>query len=322
MTRPLLYLVLLLAAGFGTSSVAATATIPSLTVYIHQFHSVRMALDRAELSRPNGDARKQAALKELRSLRQVRFPNGRVLVVNTPQLSAEISSRNATEIRAELSRIDRLDNDLRSAKLSVLSRRHSQDLERTLRDSRFHLSQSPFERLRDWLFEQALLLVSSLHVAVGVSPLVQLLFVLGFLGGVAGVAVLVARGALSTMVAHATREEAKNEPVTASDARAQTHSAVAAGDYRNALRHLFLGTLLELQDRDALRLAPGLTNREYVTLLREQASREDRPGPLSRLVDEFDAVWYGHRDLTREQYEVSAALASETLSHAPTRRAA
>lgn len=84
---------------------------------------------------------------------------------------------------------------------------------------------------------------------------------------------------------------------TAAMKRAQTLSA--SGDYRTAIRYLYLSALLALDERGALRYDRTLTNREYIRTL------EKRP-VLARTFDSivgvFDRVWYGKQPVDADTY--------------------
>jgi hypothetical protein len=79
--------------------------------------------------------------------------------------------------------------------------------------------------------------------------------------------------------------------------RAQTLSN--AGDYRNAIRYLYLSSLLVLDERGLLRYDRSRTNREY---LRSVASQPDLEGPLHNVIDVFDSVWYGFEQVDETAY--------------------
>jgi hypothetical protein len=79
--------------------------------------------------------------------------------------------------------------------------------------------------------------------------------------------------------------------------RAQESSDV--GDYRQAVRYLYLSTLLLLEERDLLRYDRTLTNREYLGRL---THRPDLATILRDVVDVFDRVWYGYQPLSEGEY--------------------
>jgi len=80
--------------------------------------------------------------------------------------------------------------------------------------------------------------------------------------------------------------------------RAQTLSS--AGDYRNAVRYLYLSSLLILDEQGLLRYDRSRTNREYV---RSLSSKPELAKPLGDVIDVFDRVWYGFDEVDEETYQ-------------------
>jgi len=80
--------------------------------------------------------------------------------------------------------------------------------------------------------------------------------------------------------------------------RAQTLSG--QGDYRNAVRYLYLSSLLILDEQGLLRYDRSRTNREY---LRSVSSQPHLAGPLRDVIDVFDRVWYGFEAVDEETYQ-------------------
>jgi len=80
--------------------------------------------------------------------------------------------------------------------------------------------------------------------------------------------------------------------------RAQTLSG--QGDYRNAIRYLYLSSLLVLDEQGLLRYDRSRTNREY---LRSVSSRPELANPLRDVIDVFDRVWYGYESVDQETYQ-------------------
>ena len=144
-----------------------------------------------------------------------------------------------------------------------------------------------------------------------------------FLALVAGLALLLVRGALARVVVSAETPDPSAEPSTAVAAAGRASGLASAGDYRTALRYLVLQTLLLLQEAGQVELRPGLTNREYLRAL-QSAARAPTAGsePLRLLVDEFDRVWYGHLPLDAAGYARCEALAGRAAEAASGRRVA
>jgi hypothetical protein len=80
--------------------------------------------------------------------------------------------------------------------------------------------------------------------------------------------------------------------------RAQTLSN--QGDYRNAIRYLYLSSLLVLDERGLMRYDRSRTNREY---LRSVSSKPELENPLHSVIDVFDRVWYGFESVDEQTYQ-------------------
>ena len=80
--------------------------------------------------------------------------------------------------------------------------------------------------------------------------------------------------------------------------RAQTLSS--QGDYRTAIRYLYLSSLLVLDERGLLRYDRSRTNREY---LRSVSSKPQLATPLRDVIDVFDRVWYGFESVDEQTYQ-------------------
>ncbi|RME63501.1 MAG: DUF4129 domain-containing protein [Caldilineae bacterium] len=98
------------------------------------------------------------------------------------------------------------------------------------------------------------------------------------------------------------RRQADGEPVplTAREARRMASEQAQVGNYREAVRQLYLAALLHLDERGLIRYDPSLTNREVLA--------QTKPGApvrvhLQPVVDVFDRVWYGIREPDRATYE-------------------
>jgi len=87
--------------------------------------------------------------------------------------------------------------------------------------------------------------------------------------------------------------------LTAKTALDQAGEVARSGDYRTAMRYLYLSALLWLDERDLLRYDRALTNREYLERLRDNAALRARLQPV---VETFDRVWYGHMALDADSF--------------------
>jgi hypothetical protein len=103
----------------------------------------------------------------------------------------------------------------------------------------------------------------------------------------------------------ATRQARADDPddpeahLTATSALQQAGTLAQGGDYRTAVRYLYLSSLLWLDERGMLRYDRALTNREYLARLTD---RPDLRARLLPIVETFDQVWYGHASLDAERF--------------------
>jgi hypothetical protein len=72
----------------------------------------------------------------------------------------------------------------------------------------------------------------------------------------------------------------------------EADAAAANGDFEQALRHLYLALICNLDRHDLLRYDRSRTNYEY---LREVRGQEAVAGPLAALTAQAEAVWYGEQ---------------------------
>lgn len=96
----------------------------------------------------------------------------------------------------------------------------------------------------------------------------------------------------------------RGAPLTASAALERAQTLSTGGDYRTAMRYLYLSLLLLLDEREILRYDHTLTNREYA---RSLTRFPQFAATFSRVVDIFDRAWYGHHDLDADEYADYAA---------------
>ena len=88
--------------------------------------------------------------------------------------------------------------------------------------------------------------------------------------------------------------------MTSKGAMQRAQSLSGQGDYRNAVRYLYLSSLLILDEQGLLRYDRSRTNREY---LRSVSSKPELAKPLGDVIDVFDRVWYGFDSVDDETYQ-------------------
>jgi hypothetical protein len=146
------------------------------------------------------------------------------------------------------------------------------------------------------------------------------------IGGAAALVLLLAwwlRGFLGSFIgdAQATADsEAGDLPQTPAEARRRAAELAASGDYRDAVRNLYLSALLTLEQNGVAPADRSLTNREL--LRRVQAGHPVRPH-LQPVVETFDDVWYGVHEPDSQTYSAYTHSIDEleTLARRPAQEA-
>jgi hypothetical protein len=90
-----------------------------------------------------------------------------------------------------------------------------------------------------------------------------------------------------------------DEELNSEAAFEKAQSLSRGGDYRSAVRYLYLSSLLLLDERDILRYDRSKTNREY---LRSVSNSPELAKPLSEVIEVFDDVWYGYHSLGEDSF--------------------
>lgn len=91
-----------------------------------------------------------------------------------------------------------------------------------------------------------------------------------------------------------------DEDLTASQAMQNAQKSADSGDHRLAVRYLYLSTLLFLEERGLLRYDRSLTNREYLNRIQNHPAQAST---LRNIVDVFDRVWYGYRNIDNDTFQ-------------------
>ena len=86
--------------------------------------------------------------------------------------------------------------------------------------------------------------------------------------------------------------------LSSSTALQEAQAKASGGDYREAVRYLYLSTLLNLDERDQLKFDRSKTNREYL----RQVSGTAFAATLGSVIDVFDRVWYGFQPIDETTY--------------------
>jgi hypothetical protein len=165
------------------------------------------------------------------------------------------------------------------------------------------------DRLRDKLFDFLDRLFGSEEVQSGIAWSQYVWVVLGILA--AGLVLAFAsRGLWKSVVrdeALAQEGEGLSE-LSAEAAMRRAQELSETGDYRQGVRYLYLSALLLLEEHGLLHYDRWRTNRE---VLRSLATRPELAAPMQRVVEVFDAVWYGYQAIGPEEYAAYRADVDE-----------
>lgn len=237
------------------------------------------------------------------SVREVMFATGTVAVDNSwlqraldesePDLQA-ISQRLGALIDAFSQRGSDAPADAAARLQSILHRPPFS--EQTQRPPTF------FGDLLDWLFRQLSRILEPFF-RVGVGSANGFAWLATIIGGIMilGVIAYILLRLRRSLVRDASAAHADPEAnLTAGTARDQAAELARSGDYRTAVRYMYLSALLWLDERDLLRYDRALTNREYLEHLRDNAELRNRLLPI---VETFDRVWYGYAQLDAQGFE-------------------
>jgi hypothetical protein len=167
-----------------------------------------------------------------------------------------------------------------------------------------------WQRLLEFLWDLLSPFIPDTPVVLESSPLRYCLISLGVLVLMLVVA-FIARSLLIDFVAQTEIEldsATTSETLTADTAFKKAQDLASAGDYRTAVRYLYLSTLLILDERGLLRYDRSQTNREY---LRSVAHLPALASTLREVIEVFDRVWYGYYPLDETTYTKYATQVAE-----------
>jgi hypothetical protein len=104
--------------------------------------------------------------------------------------------------------------------------------------------------------------------------------------------------------------------LSSSQTRAEAERLLHEGQFRAALRMLYLATLIRWEEAGRLRFDRSLTNREVLdqAVIRGDTRLVDR---LTPLVDRFDRIWYGDLSCSADDYHSFARLAERAWEPSP-----
>ena len=233
------------------------------------------------------DSDQRAALLEIwRDVDAIELFDGRVIAVDMEWVRLPIESGDEKALSSLASYINRL--MLTAPESEQGSDARLDTLETVLSDPRFQYGDVPTPTpIAMPIFDGIELDASPSGSAMGISQMV--LFAIGV--AVLGFVIFNIVRALQVRPLGADDQTRQTEePNTASDATDAASSYADQGNYRSAIRYLYLSSLLWLHERGALRYDSTLTNREHLRQVRAQTQLHD---VLRGIVNMFEDVWYG-----------------------------
>jgi uncharacterized membrane protein len=87
--------------------------------------------------------------------------------------------------------------------------------------------------------------------------------------------------------------------ITSGDLLTTAAELAKQGDYRTAIRRVYIALLLDLEQRGKLPLHPSKTNRDYLNDMRSEGKIYPTFSMMTRA---FEMIWYGQRGATKEDF--------------------
>ena len=246
-------------------------------------------------------SQKEAKLKQaadvLAGVQRISLPTGQQVAINNTALIGELrdGTLDAADAMVRLTTLrDAIDH------LASLSTANDRAKLNAL------LVQPPFiDEPRNWFLAWLEVFFASVFGSLGKgisnSRLAIVIGGLAILGAVLFFFVRSLRNNLATEVALPVDPD-DDVPATSAAALTRAQTLAGAGDYRSAVRQLYLATLLLLDERGALKFDKSLTNRETLRAV----SRQGAPAladALRPIVDVYDRVWYGFAHIAGPEFE-------------------
>ncbi len=323
-----LLLLALCGIALGFPPLTARAADVDLPTYVQRLTTARDALAQAQaLAGAPRDAAIQRARDALAGIDGVtvdgtRYPAPHAEALAALRRSPPDTERAGTQLAA-------LRSLLADEQAAMPDAQAPQKLATVLSDRAFHaaapnLVQKQAIRLQSWIGEQLRRLFQPLARTrtptvppgtPGAGPLARLLSLLGSPALLMLIALLIAAAIIILRLrwrrkrAKRTADEEVAPPRTAAEWRQQADLLAARGEYRAAVRALFLGTLTELDERRLVAFDPALTDREYLReAQRQQAWLIEPLRPFVRLVE---AIVYADAPCRAAEYDRARAFTDD-----------
>lgn len=278
----------------------------SLEGYRQALVEVRQDVD--ALGNTQTDALTQIAGR-LEQIRQVRLPGGEVIPVDHTYLAALLTSDPAQTDRF-LANLDAILASTNFEPQAADPATTSLDvLKRILAADKYQWEVPEPNPLLTFLqngFEWLARLVNRLFPNIDDASMLLNAALAGLLAViVAAILFFVYRSTARSILKEARAAEENGIPgaLTADQALAHAQERSEKGDFRTAVRYLYLSALLSFEARGLLRIDRSRTNHEVLTDL---ARRPELAAELEEVVEVFDRVWYGFQAIDAHAFELYA----------------
>jgi len=307
---PWLWAVLLLLAMFASlpGFAQAQAAILSLESYWNQVEETRLIVRGAQdLSPDSAHALLVPQAERWEAVRKVSLPDGSLLEIDASFLAAQLRA-NPPELHRLEGLLDTLLAVKEASPSAVFTDRDVRTVQNVLARPEFQWQQAEPSLLEQWrqrIWERFLQWLARVLKSLGGSGVLSATPYLVAAGGLLLIflaLIYLLRGVVAGMVAESelgAGEGSEEDHLTAESALLKAQSLSSAGDYRAAVRLLYISALLRLEERGILPYDRSRTNREY---LRSLAHLPALAVTLRDVVEVFDRVWYGFQPLDEAGY--------------------
>ncbi|HNB72208.1 MAG TPA: DUF4129 domain-containing protein [Acidobacteriota bacterium] len=107
-----------------------------------------------------------------------------------------------------------------------------------------------------------------------------------------------------------------DESTTAEELLTAGMDLARTGEYRQAIRKVYVALLYDMDERQVIHIEPGLTNREYLNRVRSQVRIYS---PMHEMTNRFDEFWYGQFVATKEDFQKFLLKYREAVGGLPTK---
>lgn len=171
---------------------------------------------------------------------------------------------------------------------------------------------TPFEKLLEWLADQFVRWITRIAPGADVksskyATILQIVLYVAIGAGLLWLGWILYRRFLKREPVEETDKgrrvilgEVLDEKTTVEELMAEAAKFAQAGDYRQAIRKVYIALLYDMDKREVIRIEPSLTNREYLRAVRAQIRLYP---PMRDLTDRFDLIWYGQGTVGAEEYD-------------------